>query len=233
MRMGLQPHSPYTCGLSVYAAAAQLAAHCGVPVSTHLAETLEEIEFVRHGTGPLNEFLRRIGWEEPFVPLHLHPVDARWRERWVMRHLNDIEEHHLRLAAWRTTVGYCPRASAYFGHPLERHAPYRHRVMLAAGINVALGTDSILCLDTPDRLSVLDEMRLAERDGTEAHTLLAMGTVNGAAALGLDPRDFTLAPGAVARHRGAAARRRDARVRDGDRRRAVLAAGLWDSRTQD
>ena len=70
--------------------------------------------------------------------------------------------------------------------------------MLAAGINGALGTDSVASLpsDEADRLSPLDEMRLLwRRDATDATTLLAMGTVNGARALGLDEGRFTLSPG--------------------------------------
>jgi 5-methylthioadenosine/S-adenosylhomocysteine deaminase len=68
--------------------------------------------------------------------------------------------------------------------------------MMDHGVNVALGTDSILCLDTPDRLSVLDDMRfLYQRDGTDPRQLLAMGTVAGARALGVDPALVALAPG--------------------------------------
>ena len=71
--------------------------------------------------------------------------------------------------------------------------------MLAAGINVALGTDSMLCLDTPDRISVLDEMRLLHRrDNPDPRVLLQMGTINGATALGAEPSRFTLDPGPVA-----------------------------------
>ena len=50
------------------------------------------------------------------------------------------------LAASNITVAYCPRASHYFGH-----TNHRWKEMLDAGINVALGTDSLLCLDTPDQ----------------------------------------------------------------------------------
>ena len=70
---------------------------------------------------------------------------------------------------------------------------------MSAGINVALGTDSILCLATPDRLSVLDDMRfLFQRDLTDPAMLLRMGTTHGARALGFDPALVTLAPGPTA-----------------------------------
>ena len=59
--LGLQPHAPYSCGLDVYRAAARF----NLPLSTHLSETLQEIEFVESGTGLIAEMLRRIGEEAP------------------------------------------------------------------------------------------------------------------------------------------------------------------------
>ena len=69
--------------------------------------------------------------------------------------------------------------------------------MMAAGVNVALGTDGLGCLDRDDRVSVLDEMRfLSRRDGTDPRVLLAMGTTNGARGLGHDTERVTLGRGA-------------------------------------
>jgi cytosine/adenosine deaminase-related metal-dependent hydrolase len=195
VQFGLQPHAPYSCGLEVYQAAANL----NLPVSTHLAETPEELEFVARATGPLRDMLQGIGvWDDSIQGHDLHAVDALAEvlasRPWVMAHLNYIEERHLgMLAGWPITIAYCPRASAYFGH-----ANHRYQQMMEAGVRVALGTDSILCLDTPDRISVLDEMRLLyRRDGTDPHALLRFATTNGATALGFDPRLATLGPGEV------------------------------------
>ena len=113
----------------------------------------------------------------------------------VAAHLNYITEHHVALLAEsQITVAYCPRSSAYFGH---KH--HRIQEMLAAGVSVALGTDSLICLDTPDRISVLDEMRLLfRRGGIDSSTLIAMATINGARALGEDQSILTLETGMVA-----------------------------------
>ena len=116
-------------------------------------------------------------------------------------HVNDCSDADLAdLASARASVIYCPRASAYF-HAESHFGPHRYRDMLASGLTVALGTDSIVNLPTGSndphtgRISVLDEMRfLHQRDGTDPRTLLAMATVNGAAVLGLDPAPFTFLP---------------------------------------
>ncbi|MFB3137723.1 MAG: amidohydrolase family protein [Phycisphaerales bacterium] len=201
LRLGAGPHAPYSCGIDVYRAAAEL----GVPVATHLAESLEELQFIRAAEGPLAGLMKSLGvWDETIYPHHAHPIDyladALRATPFIAAHLNYVEDRHLELLAdWRTTVAYCPRASAYFGHPQPGRSPHRYRQMFEAGVNVALGTDSLICLDTPDRISVLDEMRfLYRRDGTDPMTLLRMATTAGAVALGADPSLVTLAPGPTA-----------------------------------
>jgi cytosine/adenosine deaminase-related metal-dependent hydrolase len=199
VRIGLQPHSPYSCTAAVYRAAGETR----LPLATHLAETPEEIEFTRFGRGPFETLLREVGaWDDSCSPPGAHSVDlvldAIGDERpFIAAHVNYLDEHHLdRLARSAVTVAYCPRASEYFGHPRDSQPAHRYRDMLARGIKVALGTDSIICLDTVERLSVLDDMRfLIERDGADPRTLLAMATVIGAEALGFDRDLVTLRAG--------------------------------------
>lgn len=194
VKVGIQPHAPYSCGPEMYRAAARL----GRPLATHLAETLDELEFVAHGGGALADMLGRIGvWDETITGFGVHPVDHLANllpdTPLMAAHLNYLDDQHLDvLARLPITVAYCPRASAYFGHA----RPHRYRDMLQRGINVALGTDSFICLDTPDRISVLDEMRLLHRrDAIDPPTLLRMATTSGANALGMHESLFTLAPG--------------------------------------
>ena len=201
VRLGVQPHAPYSCGRAVFEAAAQL----DRPLATHLSETLDELQFVDTATGPLASMLKRFGvWDDSIGGCGCHPID-HIREilgdrEIVAAHLNYVDNCHVeKLADWPITVAYCPRASAYFGHPYDGYTPHRYRDMLEVGVNVALGTDGLPCLDTPDRISVLDEMRfLYQRDSADPIALLRMATVAGASALGFDESLFTLAPGPTA-----------------------------------
>ncbi|MEO0716715.1 MAG: amidohydrolase family protein, partial [Planctomycetota bacterium] len=136
--------------------------------------------------------------------LHLEPVLRRAAELglpFACAHVNDCSDAAIELLAETSThVVYCPRASAYFA--AESHfGPHRYRDMLAAGVRVSLGTDSILNLpaDTPSRgMSTLDEARvLFARDACDAQQLLAMATSSSADAIGVDPAAFTLAQGAA------------------------------------
>ncbi len=196
LHRGLQPHAPYSSDAQVFEAA--LAS--GLPVSTHLAESADETHFLRSGQGPFRALLESLGlWDGSFQVGARHPVDwiaARLAgapgHRILAAHVNQLDDTALLLlAALPVDVVYCPRASDYFGH-----RGHRYRAMRAAGVNVCLGTDSMVCLDTPDRLSTLDEARLLmRRDGLPLGDALAMATVAGARALGCAPAEYTLAPG--------------------------------------
>lgn len=201
VQLGLQPHAPYSCGRAVYEAAAQLP----IPLATHLAETLDELQFLDTATGPLASMLKRFGvWDDSIVGCGCHAVDfiteVLGDRAIVAAHLNYVDNCDVeKLANSPITVAYCPRASAYFGHPCAGYPPHRYRDMLELGVNVALGTDGLPCLDTPDRISVLDEMRLLyQRDSADPIALLRMATMAGASALGFDQALFTLAPGPTA-----------------------------------
>lgn len=210
VRLGLQPHAPNTVDLRGYEFAIREGGARGMPLCTHLAETLEEREFVERASGPQREFLERLGiWTEGVLDIvgrghhpvvHLEPILKR--APFIVAHVNDATDEAIEsLARTRATVAYCPRASAYFGAP-ARFGPHRYRDMRNAGINVALGTDSIINLPgdaaRADRggISTLDEARLLyERDGGAPVDLLAMATINGAIALGLEPSLFELTSG--------------------------------------
>ncbi len=220
-RPGLQPHAPYSAGSGVYRAAMRLAAQYDLALCTHLSEHEIEIEFIKNATGPFRDFLEHINrWDTNIQGENLHPVDyfcktimptvtssdshnqtnicstgCSQSTRWIAAHVNYVDANSINLLAAleHVTVVYCPRASAYFHH---KDHPYR--TLLDSGVPVALGTDSMICLDTPGRISVLDEMRfLYQRDGASSNLLLEMATINGAVALGVPPDLVTFRPGAI------------------------------------
>ena len=188
---GFQPHAPYSAGPAVFAAAVA----SGRPVCTHLAETPEEARFVAEATGPFRDLLERIGkWSPGFADAYRagrSPV--QWmaphlrRVPWLLAHANYVDDADIALLAETgASVAYCPVASEYFGH-----RGHRYRDLLDAGVNVCLGTDSVVCqppgADPTQWLSVLPQMRhLYRRDGADPARLLEMATGRGRRALGLE-----------------------------------------------
>ena len=209
VQLGVQPHAPYSAGLSLYTAAADLAGQHGYRLSTHLAETPEELRFVRDADGPLADLLRSLGkWDPTIAPTGLHPVEwlepVLQRGTWLLAHCNYVDSSHIEtLARCGASVAYCPIASDYFGHHQPQHGVYhRYRDMLEAGVNVCLGTDSIVChhVNNLAPMSIGSQMRyLYRRDGTDPVALLTMATINGMKALGLPTLHASLQPGATAR----------------------------------
>ncbi|MCX5661583.1 MAG: amidohydrolase family protein [Planctomycetota bacterium] len=200
--MGLQPHAPYSTGLDLYNLAAS--EPMDVPRSTHLAEMLEEERFIRDADGPFADFTRKIGkWDDSIRPAGIGPVAhlraTLARGRWLVAHCNYVDDADIAILHEAVaSVAYCPIASEYFGH-----VAHRYRDMLAAGVNVCLGTDSILCQPAgePQPLGLLPAMRrLHRRDGVDGQALLAMATWRGLVAMfGPGAREWaSLRPGAPA-----------------------------------
>jgi cytosine/adenosine deaminase-related metal-dependent hydrolase len=192
LRVGVSPHAPYSVEPNGYARAIQ----SGLPLATHLAESPDEAEFLADHTGPFRrlwEFLN--AWDDNVPRFEGSPI--RFARSLglldipaVLAHLNYCDDAELALlASGKSSVVYCPRTHAYFGHP-----PHRWRDMLAAGVNVALGTDSTA--SSPD-LNLLDDLRLIRRIAPESssHDLWQLVTTRPARALQMDDALGSLSPG--------------------------------------
>jgi cytosine/adenosine deaminase-related metal-dependent hydrolase len=197
---GLSPHAPYSVHPELIDLAASTCAALHWPIAMHLAESREELEFLRSGGGPFLQFLSGLpNWTPDMLKPGARPMDYLRKLQPVntalVIHGNYLDDEEIRfLADHRRTMSvvYCPRTHAYFGHdryPLEK--------MLAAGAAVALGTDSRA--SSPD-LSVLAEMRFlaAEHPIVPPGVVLRLATLAGAQALGCGDWTGSLEPGKVA-----------------------------------
>ena len=181
--VGLSPHAPYSVHRDVVAA-------CAVdrnrPVAMHLAESREEIELLSSGTGPFVDLLKDLGaWNPTAIPQGTRPLDylklLAACDRSLVIHGNYLDDEEIQFLAAnrsRMTVVYCPRTHAYFGH-----SPYPLAKMLAAGVRVAIGTDSRA--SNPD-LNMLEEMRFVAKTHPDVSPsdILSMATRGAAEALG-------------------------------------------------
>lgn len=192
VRVGLSPHAPYSVSLVGYARARE----AGLPICTHLAESPSERAMIGEATGPIRHFLEGLGQWTAEIAAQFgsgkSPVrfTAPVLDGVLTVHLNDLDEADIEcLARAGARAAYCPRASTYFGAP-EAFGPHRYRDLLAAGVPVALGTDSVINLSASDvesrGICVLDEARLLHRrDGADAAVLLEMLYTHCPAVLGL------------------------------------------------
>ncbi|HKP93672.1 MAG TPA: amidohydrolase family protein, partial [Chthoniobacterales bacterium] len=80
---GLAPHAPYTASPRLYARCEEIAQNHGSLLTTHLAESREEMEMFRDGSGRVFDFLRNIG----------RPMDDCGRETPVARFIRTRQLH--------------------------------------------------------------------------------------------------------------------------------------------
>lgn len=183
-RWGLAPHAPFTASRRLYARCEEIAGRENVPLTTHLAESSEEMEMFRDAAGPAFEFLKSIG--RPMedcgreTPLSLFIRTRTLDDRWIIAHLNelDVGDFDLLGGAPKFHIAHCPRSHAFFGH-----APFALERLRSLGFNIGLGTDS---LASNSDLSLFAEMRelLRRESWLSPREIVAMATVNGASAIG-------------------------------------------------
>ena len=182
--LGLSPHAPYTVSPALSALASEAARQNDLILTTHLAESAEEMEMFRDGRGKLFDLLQSLG--RPMTdcgrgqtPLAVMLARGVIDQNWIVVHLNElIEEDFARLERGpRFHIAHCPRSSRYF-----EHAPFALRRLLDLGFNIGLGTDS---LASNWSLSLFAEMQMVRETHPwlAAERILEMATANGARAL--------------------------------------------------
>jgi 5-methylthioadenosine/S-adenosylhomocysteine deaminase len=177
------PHAPYTVSDESFARIHLLADQLDLPVHLHLHETRFEVEdaFARLGARPLARIAGLGLVNRSLIAVHMTELNEAEVEQCARAGVSVVHcpESNLKLAS-----GLCPVAK-----------------LLAAGVNVALGTDG--CASNND-LDLIGEMRTAallakgvagDARVVDAATALRMATINGARALGWDERIGSIEPG--------------------------------------
>jgi cytosine/adenosine deaminase-related metal-dependent hydrolase len=172
IRWALCPRFVLSCSEKMLHEVRALSEREGWLVHTHASENRTEVEQVRKRTGRDNvEYFDDLGLCGP---------------RTVLAHCVHVTESETRiLAETKTSAVHCPGANLKLA---SGHAPVPR--LLAEGVNVALGGDGAPCNNT---LDAFHEMRLAATlhlpqfgpRAMPASEVLAMATVRGAQALGL------------------------------------------------
>lgn len=194
LRPSVVPHAPYSVSPALFRAIAVAAGDR--PVSVHLAESAEEVRFLRDGTGPWRELLGQLGvWSDDWTPPGCSPIEYLDRlgivgRRLLAVHCTQATGADLRrLAAAGATVVTCPRSNRWTGAgvpPIDR--------FYASGVRVAIGTDSLASVEDLNLFAELAEVRRLA-PAVPAARLLESATVHGAAALGFSDDFGTIEPG--------------------------------------
>jgi 5-methylthioadenosine/S-adenosylhomocysteine deaminase len=180
VKAAFAPHAPYTVSDAPLARLRMLAEELDLPIHMHVHETADELEQSRasHGMKPLKRLAQLELLGPRFAAVHMTQLDEAEIAAYAATGGSVVHcpESNLKLAS-----GFCPAAK-----------------LLAAGVNVALGTDGAA---SNNDLDVLGEMRTAallakgvanDARAVPAATALRMATLNGAKALGLEQETGSL-----------------------------------------
>jgi len=177
------PHAPYSVGDNAFRRIRTLAEELDINVHLHLLEARGEIEASReqHGLHPLDR-LEKLGLLGPRLQaVHMTQLadsdPARLARAGV--HVIHCPDSNMKLAS-----GICPVAA-----------------LDAAGVNVSIGTDGaasnndLSLLAETRQTALLAKVSSGDPEAVPASRALAMATIHGARALGLEDRIGSIEPG--------------------------------------
>jgi aminodeoxyfutalosine deaminase len=192
--IGLAPHALFTASGNLYRRCEEIAGRDDVLLTTHLAESREEMSMFRDESGPLYEFMKSIGRSmddcgqgtplQRFLTARDSSTtlrSARNDNDWLVAHLNELTKSDFELLGksnMQFHVVHSPRSHDYFAH-----SAFAFERLRDLGFNICLGTDS---LASNENLSLFAEMRAFQRGepAVSPKEALEMVTVNGGRALG-------------------------------------------------
>lgn len=203
VRLGISPHAPYTVSDDLFRAAARLSREQSLPMAIHIAEGELEERLVVHADGKFAEGLRIRGMDvrpRASTPIALLAGLEVLDVAPLLIHCVRVNETDIATIAQASCpVAHCPASNAKLGHGI---APLTE--LLAAGVVVGLGSDSMA---SNNRMDLLEEARLAllaqrarlgSPETPSAQEVLELATIGGARALGLDTEIGTLEVGKAA-----------------------------------
>ena len=181
VRIALAPCSPFSVSQDLMRDTAVLARQLGVGLHTHLAESVEDIDYsLAHFRKRPGDYIEDLGWVGPDV-WHAHCVQLNAAEIGL-------------FARTGTGIAHCPCSNMRLGSGI---APLG--ALLQAGVPVGLGVDGSASNDSGHLLNEARQAMLLQRvnrgaDALGARQALELATRGGARVLGRDDIGH-LAPG--------------------------------------
>jgi cytosine/adenosine deaminase-related metal-dependent hydrolase len=173
VEIAVAPCSPFSVTRELMTESAELARTLGLPLHTHLAETVEEEDYCRelYGCTPV-EYLGEVGWL----------ADDVWCAHCVHLSDEDVET----FGAHGVGVAHCPTSNMRLGAGIARVHD-----LLEANVRVGLGVDGSASNERSDLFMEVKQALLVARarGGPKAmnpREALRLGTRGGAAVLGRD-----------------------------------------------
>ena len=183
LNFAFAPHAPYTVSDDSFRRLGAYSDELDTRVHLHLHETVHEVQEAEreHGERPMDR-MQRLGLLNPSM---------------LAVHMTQLTEDEIRRAGEQgISVVHCPESNLKLASgfcPVSK--------LQSAGVNMALGTDGAASNNDSDMLGEMRSAALLGKAVAEdpaalpAEDVLAMATINGARALGLEAETGSLLPG--------------------------------------
>ena len=198
--ISLAGHAPHTTASDLLVKLKSVTTRYCLPFSLHLAESEDEVKFLTSGKGAWADFLDQRKIDSSAIKLAgAGPVKYADQlglldDKTLAVHLVFSEKKDFQiLSEKKVNVCLCPKSNMLL-HKKLPDVP----LMLKSGLKLCIGTDS---LASNDSLSLFDEMKFLSQSfsGISPKDMIAMATINGAAALGFKDQFGRLTPGRMAK----------------------------------
>lgn len=185
LRIALAPCSPFSVTPDLLRESATLARVSGVRLHTHLAETVDELDYCREHFGATpTQYLESLDWVGPDV--------------WFAHAIHLDDPAISTLARHGAGVAHCPTSNGRLGAGIARVPD-----LLRAGVAVGLGVDGAASSESG---AMLDESRTAllyaravgGPTAMSVRTALELATMGGARVLGRETEIGSIEPGKLA-----------------------------------
>jgi cytosine/adenosine deaminase-related metal-dependent hydrolase len=194
LRPSVAPHAPFSVSPGLMRAIGRWNGER--PLSVHLGESAQEVQFLHDGSGEWRALLEAVGaWNPSWTPPGTGPVAyldglGLVNDRLIAVHGVQFTDEELgRLTAAGATLVTCPRSNRWTGAgvpPVDR--------FYASGVRVAIGTDSLASVDDLNLFAEMAEVRRLAGN-VPARRILESATLAGARALGFGDELGSIEPG--------------------------------------
>jgi len=194
LQTSVTAHAPYSVSPALFREIVEAPRHG--PLAIHLAESREELEFLRSGRGAIRDMLETLGvWTDAWAIPKCDPLEyiaglGYLRPGTLVVHGVHLTDANLRrIAEADAVIVTCPRSNSWVGSGAPPVSKF-----YASGAKVAIGTDSLASVAT---LSIFDELAELRRLAPDVapSRLLESATRAGADALWRSTTHGTITPG--------------------------------------
>jgi len=200
VEVGISPHAPYTVSRELFERIARFAIDEKIKITTHAAESREEDDLLRNGTGFFTTVYEKFGveWKSPRCSsIEFLAQTGILETRPLLAHCITVSDRDIEIIRETgSSIAHCPKSNAKFGHG---YAPFER--FLDSNIAVGLGSDSVASNNSCDMLEEARFAAFAARNRPDksrfitARDVLRASTIGGAAALGLNEKIGSLEKG--------------------------------------